>query len=190
MNTTAFDTLLQSAKNGREMSRDWMVLRTEDSSITFTTSDTYLSTKTLPTRFLRVYKTDPEDSGVFLVNAAGGMTQLSPIPFNKRFQYKDTGGYFYIDVKNGAIGRTGGDAGTLHIFYLEGTDDLSDTLEWSFPEFAHPLLAYDMAVIQKGGIDWDTVNAAQIPYNQAAIRKIEADLAMWDSRLQQAEIGV
>lgn len=196
-----FYQLLNLKKNMLEMSRDWMILRTFDSSITFSASDDYTSTKSLPSRFLRVYNpfsdNRQEQTGVYIVDSAGNKNALKPIKFAERYNYKDTDGFYYLDIKNNKIGRTGTLTGTLHLFFLQGTADFSIededtefTTAWPFPGFAQFLLPYEIAIEQKGGIDWDRVNASQIPFNRDTVTKIMADLAMWDARLQQAELGV
>ena len=189
-----FYQLLNLAKNQREMMRDWMKLRTYDTSITFTASDTYLTGKSLPERFLRTYSFDPDNSGVFIVTAEGAKMPLSPISMSQRYDYRNMEGYYYIDHANSTISRTGAIAGTLHLNYLRGTVDITENTEWSMlPDSftsAAALLAYDVAMEQKGGIDWDRVNASQIPYNQRKLQSLETNLATWDARLQQAEIGV
>lgn len=193
LDTTLFDTLLEMSKNTRESERDWMVLRTLDSTITFTAADTYATTKTLPSRFLRIYRPtwqNQNDTGVYLVDANGGRQVLQPISLAQRYEYKDTTGFYYLDHKNGAIGRTGTNAGTLHLNFIQGTDVISDTLEWVFPSYASTLLAFDIAIMQKGGIDWDVVASFSVPYNQQTIKTLESNLALWDARLQQQEIGV
>lgn len=187
--------ILNMMRARREDSRDWVVLRSHDTSAVFTGSDDYEDTKPLPDRFIRIYSPyDPEareQTGVFIVTSNGSKQGLNPIPFAKRFDYKDTDGYYYIDLKNNAIGRTGTLAGTMHLYFLEGNVDIDATTPWTgFPSFASPLLAYDAVIEQKGGIDWDTVNANQVPFNAVTVRKLESELNMWDARLQQAEIGV
>lgn len=193
LDETLFYQLLNSAKDRREMMRDWMVLRTRDTSITFTSADTYLTGKTLPDRFLRVYTSFDEDGlsdTVFLVTSSGAKVPLQPIKQSQAYEYRNDEGYYYIDIKNGTISRTGTTAGTLWLYYLQGTEDISETGEWDFPAYSHPLLAYDVAVEQKGGIDWDTINANQVPFNQRKIQQLELSLATWDSLLQKAELGV
>lgn len=184
MDDDVFNTFLQMAKNRRESSRDWMKLRVVDTSITFTTSDTYTTGKTLPARFLKLYK-DP-----FIVDANGGRLDLQPIQLEDAYAYKDSEGFYYIDHANSTISRTGTTAGTLYLPYLRGTADISDSLEWIFPTFAHPLLAFDIAIIQKGGIDWDTVSANQVAYNKETIEMLSNELDMWDADLQVSAIGV
>jgi hypothetical protein len=190
MDETVFYQLLNMQKDMREMSRDWMKLRAIDTSKSFASSDDYTSTKALPARFLRPYNIDPTDSGVSIVTSEGNKIPLQPIALAKRYDYRNSDGYFYLDLANNAIGRTGSLAGTLHLAYLQGTEDLDDEGEWSFPSFAHPLLAFDVVMMNKGQIDWDTVNQSQLPYSEATIRTLESQLAMWDARLQQAELGV
>lgn len=190
-----FYQLVNMQKNLREMSRDWMKLRTEDTTIIFSSSDTYTSTKPLPTRFLRTYSFYDQYgnlAGPFIINSNGSKIPLKPIKFEQRYDYKDTPGYYYIDVKNSTIGRTGSTVGTLHLFFLQGTPDIDADSPWGLPpaDSYGALLAYDVAVEQKGGIDWDTVNANQVPFNQRKINQLEANLATWDARLQQAELGV
>ena len=194
MEDTLFYQLLNMVKNMLESSRDWMLLRSFDNSITFSTSDDYTGTKTLPSRFLRVYSpydaNRDEQTGVYIVDSAGNKNPLKPIKFADRFNYKDTDGYYYLDIKNNKIGRTGTLAGTLHLFFLQGTADIDSSSEWTFPSYAHPLLAVDVAIMHKGGIDWDTVNANQVPYNQKIINDIRSRLEINDSMQQQNEIGV
>lgn len=196
LDSTLFYQLLNMKKNMIEMSRDWVILRSFDSSITFTASDTYTSTKTLPSRFLRVYSpydaNTNEQTGVYIVDSNSNKLALKPIAFARRFDYKDVEGYYYLDIKNSKIGRTGSTAGTLHLFFLQGTEDFTTagTEEWTFPSFAHPLLAIEVAIENKGGIDWDRINASQIPYNKSTTNEIRGQLALWDARLQQSELGV
>lgn len=194
MDEEVFYILLNAKKNIREMMRDWMRLRTFDSSITFTTSDTYTGTKSLPSRFLRPYmfydQYGQQKSGVFLIDSSGNKTELKPIKFAERFDYKDADGYYYLDVKNGTIGRTGSKAGTLHLYFLQGSSDIDENGTWALGGNFAAILAYDVAVEQKGGIDWDRVNASQVPYNQGMINTLWSAMCMEDARLQQAELGV
>lgn len=193
MNSVLFYQMLNSKKNILEASRDWMILRTIDTSLTFSSSDLYTSGKTLPARFLRTYTfTDQAGNlrGPYIINSAGSKVPLLPIKLAERYDYKDTEGYYWIDVKNSTIGRTGTTAGTLYLPYLQGTADIAAGTTWEFPTFAHPILPFEVAVVQKGGIDWDRVNANQVPYNLQDIRDARSALIMWDARLQQAELGV
>ncbi len=190
-----FYQLLNMQKNMREMSRDWAKLRTIDTSISFTAADTYTSTKNLPARFLRTYSfTDQygNQAGPFIVTSGGSKVPLKQIKFAETYDYRNSQGYYYIDVKNCTIGRTGATEGTLYLPYLQGTVDIGPTTSWGLPpsDGYDALLAYDVAIEEKGGIDWDTVNANQVPYNERKIRQLEANLATWDSRLQLAELGV
>lgn len=194
LDETFFYQLINMHKDLLEMKRDWMILRNFDNSITFSSSDDYTSTKSLPTRFLRIYAPYDANSrnqtGVYIVDSTGSKTPLKPIPFARRYDYKDVDGYFYIDIANNKIGRTGTTAGTLHIFYLKGSPEITSSVEWNFPSFSHPILAYEVAIEQKGGIDWDRVNANQVPFNKETVKSINSGLALWDARLQQAELGV
>jgi len=189
MDDELFDSLLAMAKDTREMERDWMKLRTVDRTITFASADTYLTTKSLPERFLRTYTIDPYDSGVFIVDSEGAKHPLTQISLEEAYDHRTTEGYFYLDLANDAICRTGSLAGTMHMHFLKGSGAIEGDTEWSFPSFAHPLLAFDIITINKGQIDWDTINQSQVQFTFATIRKLEGRLAMWDARLQQAALG-
>ncbi len=191
-----FYQLANAEKNRREMMRDWMMLRTLDTSNSFSGSDTYLSTKTLPDRFLKIPLIFDRDTGkncaVQLIGSDGAQTFLQPIRKDQAYQRRNDDGYYYIDIKNGTISRTGTRAGTLYLNFIQGTVDFDDNSAsiWDFPDFADVLIAYDVAIQQKGGIDWDTVNANQVPYNQRMIDRAWMSLCTWDAQLQQAELGV
>lgn len=195
VDSTLFYQLLNMQKNLREMQRDWMKLRTEDTSITFASSDDYTSTKTLPARFLRTYSFYDQygnNTGPFIVTSNGSKVPLMAIRFEQRYDYRNSEGFYYIDVKNGKIGRTGTTVGTLHLFFLQGTVDITASTSWGLPpsDGYGALLAYDVAIEQKGSIDWDIVNSFQVPYNQRKIDQLALSLATWDSRLALAELGV
>lgn len=194
LDSVFFYQLVNMKKNALENSRDWMTLRKFDSSITFSSSDDYTATKSLPARFLRTYtvfdRIGLEQPGVYIVDGNGAKYPLKPIPFANRFDYKDVDGYYYIDVANNKIGRTGTLAGTLHLFFLQGTEDISSSSEWAFPTFAHPLLSYEVVIEQRGGMDWDRIAANQVPFNRDTVNKLQYQLSLWDSQLQQAELGV
>lgn len=189
MDEDLFYQLLNQAKNQREMMRDWMKLRVYDTSITFSSSDTYLTGKTLPARFLRTYGFAP-NSGVFLVTSDGAKQDLTPISMSERYDKRNDEGYYYIDHANGTISRTGSIAGTLHLNYLRSTEDITSSTSWALSSIGGPLLVYDVVIEMKGGIDWDRVNASQIPYNQRKLNQLDMNMATEDARLQQIEAGV
>lgn len=195
LDETVFYQFLNMAKNTRELSRDWMKLRVVDHSITFSSSDAYDSTKTLPDRFLKQYSYRDQMGalkGPFIVTADGSKVELQPIKLEEAYDFRNLEGYYYIDYAAGKIGRTGSTAGTLYLPYIRGTEDIASGTSWTMPptDTFGILLAFDVAILQKGGIDWDTVNANQVPYNRQTIRDLESRLALWDAQLQQAQLGV
>lgn len=195
MDEDIFYQLINLEKARREMMRDWVKLRAIDTSITFTSANDYTAGKTLPTGFLRTYTfTDSEGNlrGPRIIRSDGSYIDLKPIKLAERYDYKDIEGYYYIDHKNGTIGRTGTTAGTLHLPYLKASDDIDAENGWTMPfsENFGVILVRDVVISQKGEIDWDRVNASQIPYSASKITQLESALNMWDARLQQAEIGV
>lgn len=177
-----------------EAKRDWMVLRDFDNSQSFTSADDYQSTKELPDRFSRLYTPYDAREGaqpsVFIVDAAGNKTPLNPIAFASRYDKKDVAGFYYLDILNGKIGRTGSLAGTLHIYFIRNTADIDSDRVWEFPDWAHPYLPFRVAVTHKGGVDYDIINGSQVPFNADDAKTILSRLDMWDAQLQQQELGV
>lgn len=191
---TLFYVLANMQKGLIEASRDWMILRAFDNSQSFSTSDDYQTTKPLPANFSRTYSPYDAMSGqqpaVFLVDSSGFKYALNPIPFASRYDKKDVDGFYYLDMLNNAIGRTGSQAGTLHLYFIQNTADLDAGRTWEFPVWAHPLIPLNVAVSYKGGIDYDLVNASQTSFNRADAQAIVSRLAFWDAQLQQQELGV
>jgi len=185
MGTSKFTRLLNIVKNKREATRPWVYLEAEDSSNTASTSDTFLTAKTLPTRFLRTVTDDK-----MVLRSGDNVLEYKQLPFKSRQVEKDTNNRFYIDLKNNQFFLTGivDQSYTIYFYYIQGSEDFDDDAdEWVFPARFHELLAYDVAVLEKGGIDYDDINARMAQFNGITAKELEQEMIKWDNELRLAE---
>ncbi len=184
---TLFLQLLNMAKGIIEGERDWRYLLTEDSANSAAAGDTYLTMKTIPSRFLFPVSRDP----VVLRNGTSVVTYQT-IGFTKRHDNQLTPGLVYFDYKNSQFALCGGvsQAYTIYLYYIAESADLTLTTSWTFPTFAHPLLAYYVAALHKGGIDYDDVNRLMAPENRSIVDTIRRRLVQWDDKLKRLELSV
>lgn len=171
---------LNVAKNKREDARPWAFLKTLDSSKTASPGDTWQTSKALPDNFRRDYR--------MLV---GTSFEYFPIPFEQRIAYKDAFGRYVIDLANEVYYLTGriGVAATIYLHYLKTTTEFSaanletpEILVW--PERFQPLLAFDLAGMFQGGVDFDAVSARMSPFNRQMAKDLEDAMTSWDTQLQ------
>lgn len=187
MDDTTFYTILNLWKNHIEAMRPWRKLITEDSSKTWSPSDTYATTKALPTGFVMAAPRRP----MTLLSSGGSSMQLEQAPLIDRIMKKDNNGLFVVDMKNltfsilGTVDQTY----TVHLFHTVYSDDITASTEWDFPARYHPLLAFGVSAIQKGGIDYDDVFARMAPENRGLAELLMQDMENWDDALQRAELG-
>ena len=110
------------------------------------------------------------------------------VPWHQRLEYRNTPGTFVYDeaAKYLYLNGTVQFAGTLYIDHIkdgpEITDD--DSSSWIFPSWAHPLLGFYAVAINKGGVDYDDINARMAPDNRAQATAILKLLDGWDNDKQ------
>lgn len=172
--------LLNNAKNIIEMDRPWRMLLKEDSSNTFSSSDDYLTSKSLPSDFLYDVRVllgkEDEDSYI----------ELEPIPFERRREYANTGGKYCIDFANSVmyICDSVSETYTIYLYYIYQTSDITLTTEPVWPERFHKLVAFLAAELYKAGVDFDDVNVNQaLAHNKQAILLFNA-MKYWDNKLK------
>lgn len=169
---------LNSTKNRREDSRPWMFLRKLDSSRTAAPGNNWNSSIALPSDFRR-------DRKVFV----GTDQEYVPVNIEDRVAFRNAGRHYAIDLAGSAYYLLGnvGQAATIYFHYLKTTDDFTagtlsqDLLVW--PDRFHPLLAYDVAAMFKGGVDYDDVNARMAPVNRQMAKELEDAMVEWDNDL-------
>lgn len=192
MNDVLFYQLANAAKARRESMRPWMVLRRTDSSKTFGPGD--MAPKALPTDFRRPYVPYKKLGAVTLVGANGSVQDLTPISKDEAARYANTPGHYYFDYEAGTFAVTGAldQAYTAYLSFIKKTPsiDVNTTEVWPGFEDYSIIIAYDVIKTNKGQIDWDTTNQAQIPFTREDAAQIDSAMAMWDAALQQSAINI
>ena len=158
--------LLTLAKDKREASRQWEFLKKYDGSKTWSVGDTYLSTKALPSDFMRPH----------LLYVGSDQVPYDPVPFEQREFYQDVARTYYIDYASGtfAICGSAGTSQTIKQFYFYATDDIASGATPVWPVKFQRLLAFDAAGIYQMGVDADDIYARMSPENKLQARLLEA----------------
>jgi hypothetical protein len=111
-----------------------------------------------------------------------------------RLSYKDTPNTFVYDESTQTLYLNGTVqfAGTLYIDHVKDSPDITnaDSSSWIFPSWSHSLLGFYAVAINKGGVDYDDVNARMAADNRAQANAIIKHLEAWvqksSSRLSRA----
>lgn len=195
MDLTLFYSLLDVSQSNRENARPWVILRTEDSTQTASTSDSYLTAKTLPTDFKKTYNRFP----IVLTDSQGNVVRkLREIPIHERNQYRNDGNKFYVNyaTRQFFLCGTQSQSSTINFYYIKKSTKISSTdiNTWIFDIYDDSyvkMLGLDVAVMHKWGIDYDQINAVQADKNFMQAQLIFENMAEWDSQLaQSAQEGV
>lgn len=171
-----------------ESKRAWRRLITLDTTKTSSPSDTYLTTKALPTGFV---KTLPRNT-LKLMDANGGVIPYREIPFEQRLENKDVNSVFYIDHKNKVYGICGKVATTMthNFFHTAYTTPLAAESDlWFFDDYA-PYIPYEVAARFELGEDYDDINARNGNANAGISSGILRDAIKEDDSLQRSALGV
>jgi len=172
-----FLTLANSAKAKREAERPWNFLVKEDSTNTATSATLYTTTFSLPSRFQYATTLFVGDS----------LVEYGEIPFSERRLWKDVSSRFYVDMSGGTFSVTGtvSTSSILYLQYLEYTADYTiddDFTGWQ--ERFQPLLAFDVAAMYRGGVDFDDVNSGMSNVNLAMALELYNAMKHWDNQLK------
>lgn len=184
--STLLFQLINLAKAMVEQRRPWMVLRSTDTSKTVTTSTTWQTAIDLSTiaRFNRFHGKYP----IRLFDGSNNIQRYEEVPMEERLSYKDAPGTFCYDESTKFLYLNGNVpfAGTLHIRHIKDSPDIenSEASSWTFPSWSHSLLAFMAVSINKGGIDYDDINALMSPENRALALQITRQLETWDAEKQ------
>jgi len=193
---TLFFQLANLAKQKREAMRPWVILREEDTSLTLTAGSLYTSTQALPAKFLQLHgssRRENDSSPVVLVNGEDDIV-LRPISQRDIHQNRRSRRY-YIDYKNRKIGFTGDydKSYTVHLFYIAESGDIDANTAWEFDDYNPifgPLIAADVAIMQKGEIDYDEINARMVQFHGLNVQTIVREMIKWDTALAMNELEV
>jgi len=175
--------LMQNAQEKLETTRDWVVLRKVDRTLSVTPSDTYLTARSLPTDFQAVRKVVIQGE------------PLTAIDFDQQEEYKDCPGYYFIDLANRKLHLTGvwNQTYTINLFYRSKMGDIDpdnpDTVPFPWTGKKALVVAYDMAEFHKGGVDGDDRNYQMSPEQLRQKRAMHNALIQEDTTAQLKAMG-
>jgi hypothetical protein len=191
--STVLFQFINLAKAMVEQSRPWVLLRYTDTSTTVAAGNTWQTAIDLSAiaRLSRFYG----DTPIKLFDGANGIQYFKQVPFDKRLEYRNMPGTFVYDEANRTLYLNGTVqfAGTLYIYHVKDSPEITndDSSSWVFPSWAHPLLGFYAVAINKGGVDYDDINARMAPENRAQAKLITDRLEWLDNEKQlQAQQGV
>ena len=182
---TEFYIMLNVAKTRIEEERNWKPLEDTDTSQSVSLGDTFLTTKDLPTDFA-------QDIGLFLTNTGNQAVNYHPIPFRERYQRKDEANGYWIDIANMTFGLTGKASSgytTINLVYRKTSAEITSATSWVFPSRFHPILGFLVAVMFKGGVDYDSVSVKQALQNREDSKMLYESLVEWNTQLEIREQG-
>jgi len=186
MDDTLFYSLLNVHKAIREGMRDWMKLKKTDTSLTASTSDTYLTVKAMPTDFGRWQKDRPI---VLYETGTNNFLVYTEIPLSEKFAYQSESERFYCDYSTLNVYLTGTrDRNyTIASNYLKKSATLASGVSWVFGDL-DAILAYDVASDYRVGIDYDDINARNAQQNMIVAQQLYKAMEMEDASLQVSSL--
>lgn len=163
-----FLSLLNLAKDFREGMRPFCFLHKLNDSNTSSTAAI-----TLPTDFREIKKVMVGDQTVY------------EIPFDQQHLYRQSSGKFYIDHSAGTLNLLNPTTGkTVYIYYLKTTPEITAEVTPVWPARFWPILAFDVAEIQKSGIDADSEFARMAVSNNKTAQALWMAFILWDQQQQ------
>lgn len=129
--------LVNDAKNAIESELQLEITKKLDSSGSTSPGQTSTTQHSLPADFLSPLP-------IYV-----GTSLVQPVPFEKQQFYKDTSGYYWIDLASGTYHLCGtqNSAQTIYFFYQYDTGDMALTDSPVWPTRFHSLIPLEMAAI-------------------------------------------
>ena len=195
IDATLLDVLVDNARTVIAEERPWMVLRKTDTSKTVTTANTWQTAIDLSTisDFSRFYM-NQDGVVIKLFDGNNRVDYITLKSFDQRLEYKDVSGtaVYNANTKQLYINGTVSFAGTLYIPYMATStaiDLTSTSAVWtSFPARFLPVLGYYAIGINKGAIDYDSINREMLPENRATLNALKNAMEKWDNEMALATI--
>lgn len=187
---TLFDTFLDIAQMYWENRRPWVILRTEDTSNTIGSNNTFTTEKDLPEDFRKWYTRQ----SIVLVDGHDNPQQyLMEIPVNLKNTYKDDSTRFYADyaTKKFYVCGNVGQSLTANLYYIKkGTlVSSSNDNEWIMDSEFHSILGFSIAIYYKLGVDYDIINANQSSDHISTAKAIYESMSDWDAELAESALN-
>jgi len=175
-----FYILANVAKTRIEEERNWKILETEQTD-TASVGDTFESMKDLPDDF-------GNDIALYLADTP---VWYQPVPYARRYLYKDSSRRYYIDLASDQYALTGKTSSTqtIHLVYRKVSETITSTVEWDFPSRFHALLGFLVAEMHKAGVDYDQTNALQAVQTRADAKALWEAMMLWDDNLRLRELN-
>lgn len=181
--------LMDAAYTKRNDSRFWTFLLALDATLRHGSGDTWQTDHALPADFEEPYR---------VFGSAGGGSEYDPVPYEGILNYVGAANRYSIDYGNSQLRVTGpGNGNTLYLWYkkhptsLIGLSDAekaaAGTIIW--PKRFCPILAFDMAQIQMGGIDADDIARQQVPWHSQAHKELYHAMITWDTHRRMKMFG-
>ncbi|MCL5071591.1 MAG: hypothetical protein M1308_11965 [Actinobacteria bacterium] len=175
LDTTLIYQLFNMAKNEIEIERQWETLKELDESQSISSGHTYTTAKSLPARFLTSLSLYVGDDRI----------PYQQIPLEHRERYKEMTHRWYFKMIDSNFFICGTPAtGTIHLFFIKSTADISSSQSWTFPAFAHPLIPIKAA---KLFYPIDRIEKTRAYDDRWLIQEnmIRRQLHAWDARLKK-----
>lgn len=185
---TTFFILLNQAKNIIETDgSNWEVLKGVKNSDVATPSTTFQSPFILPADFL-----EPQSERPMVLVAQSGANNTDnyldylPVPISDQYVNQDQSYRFWIDYAANKyyLGGTVSQNYIINFNYIISSADITASTVWpNFPQWANPILAWDVANMYKGGVDYDVVNKASVQSGIPTRDKLYQRLLLWNARI-------
>lgn len=199
INATLLEQLVNQGRTILFSERDWSFLKKTDTSISVSASvDAWNTPVSIAgiTDFLRFYQ-DDKGFSIKIFDGANRIEYYRQVPFSKRLEYKDVQNTFVYDQVNKTVYFNGSIpfSGTAYINYIMNPVQIDISLTTNMetvgsmpcPGVYHPILGYYAVGINKGAIDYDSINREMLPNNQATLNSLKNAMEKWDTNMQLAE---
>lgn len=187
MDDVTFYTLANLARLLWEGSRPWRLLTTRFNTNTSSGADTYTTQHALPSDFLMCTKRN----ALTLENTSAQKAYYIEVPLedfdNRRNEY----GLFAVDLVNSCYYLSGSVAAgtwTHKMNYTKRSPLITATVGWIFADDYAPYIAYEVAVMNQLGIDYDDTNARQGAPNATFADMILKTAVKWDDALLRSAL--
>lgn len=197
------ESLLNQGRTILFSERDWMFLRRTDTTVSVTANqDSWNTAVSIAgiTDFLRFFTIDLGQASYSIAlfdSATDRVEYFRQVPWSKRLEYKKIPNTFVHDIAGKKIYFNSQIpySGVLYINIIMNPVQIDISLDTdmevtgSFPAPAvyHPILAYYAVGINKGAVDYDSINREMLPNNQAVLNSLKNALEKWDTNLQLSE---
>lgn len=180
LDDTTFYSLALLAQDKFEGERPWRQLLARNTANSNTSGAIYTTAYTLPTDFRMFSRRKP----IVLVSG-NERVFLDERPLEDLEEIKDQNGFVVVDLANNCYYLTGTQpkAYSHTLNYTKRSTAISENTSWVFPSVYHAYIAFEVAVMEQLGIDYDDVNARQGDPNAKRADMILASAVKWDAAL-------